>query len=254
MKLRVLGASGAELPGKHSPAFLIDNELLLDAGTIGAVLNEDEQYAIRHILISHAHLDHIKSIPSLADNIVMKNMDHTVLIQSIEPVIKALMDHLLNDLIWPDFTKIPTEENPVYKINTIEVEHPFEVNGYTVTAYNVNHTIPAIGYVIEDSEGRRLLYTGDTGSTDDIWRATSKPIHAAIIEVSMPNSMEEMAVMTKHLTASLLAKEVRKMDNVPQMIYITHPKPQYLDTIIKEINELGLKGVRLLEDGEEFNI
>ncbi len=41
MKLRVLGSAGAEFPHFHPPAFLIDEALLLDAGTIGAVLSED---------------------------------------------------------------------------------------------------------------------------------------------------------------------------------------------------------------------
>ena len=254
MKLRILGASGAEFPGKNPPGFLLDDSVLLDAGTIGAVLNEKEQYAIRHILLTHAHLDHIRSIPSLADNIILKNKDHTVLVQGIEPVLAALKDNLLNDVVWPDFTKIPSEDDAVLRLVPITVGKPFAVDSYSVTAYTVNHSVPAVGFVVENSEGRRLLYTGDTGPTDEIWGSTSKTIHAAIIEVSMPDSMEEMAIMTGHLTAGLLGKEISKMKNVPEKIYITHPKPQYIDTIMKEIAGLGLDHASLLVGGEVLEI
>jgi len=254
MKLRILGASGAEFPGQNPPGFLLDDSVLLDAGTIGAVLDEKEQYAIRHILLTHAHLDHIRGIPSLADNIILKNKDHTVIIHGIESVLFALMDNLLNDVVWPDFTKIPSEDDPVLRVSPITVGKPFRVNSYSVTAYTVNHSVPAVGFVVENSEGRRLLYTGDTGPTDEIWEATNKTIHAAIIEVSMPDSMEEMAIMTGHLTARLLGIEISKMKNIPEKIYITHPKPQYIDTIMGEIAALGLDHVSLLEGGEVLEI
>lgn len=61
MKIRVLNASGSELPGhKNSPAFLVDDFLLLDAGTISLSLDRDAQCRISHIFLTHAHLDHIK--------------------------------------------------------------------------------------------------------------------------------------------------------------------------------------------------
>ncbi len=56
----ILGSAGAEFPDFRPPAFLIDDSLLLDAGTIGSVLTEDEQWSIRNIFITHAHLDHIR--------------------------------------------------------------------------------------------------------------------------------------------------------------------------------------------------
>ena len=254
MRLKVLGSSGAEVPGKKTPGFLVDDALLLDAGTIGAVLTEDEQWAIENILLTHAHLDHIKGIPFLADNIILKGPGHQVKIRSIASILKALKDNLLNNVIWPDFTAIPDRENAVLALEAIEQLKEYEINGYRVTAYEVNHSVPAVGYVVEDAAGKRLLYTGDTGPTELIWAENNRQRHAAIIEVSMPNSMRDMAIMTGHLTSELLSVELKKMKTVPDRILVTHPKPQYIDTILKELKSVGHDNIELLKDGEVYEI
>ena len=254
MRLRVLGSSGAEFPGFNPPAFLIDDSLLLDAGTIGAVLGEAAQWKIRHILITHAHLDHIRGIPFLADNIIIKNKKHSVTVSGIPQVLDTLKKSLFNGRVWPDFTVIPSVEGAVLKLHSVRPERPFRINSYTITAYKVTHSVPAAGYVIENSAGRRLLYTGDTGPTGRIWRAMSRAVHAAVIEVSMPNRMKEMAVLTGHLTAGLLKEELKKMMCLPERILITHPKPQYLAQIKKEVAALGMKNISILRDGEIYRI
>lgn len=259
MKLRILGSAGAEFPDFRPPAFLIDDGLLLDAGTIGAVLTEDEQWGIRNIFITHAHLDHIRSIPALADNIIIKNLSHLVEVYAPESVIEALQNHLFNGLIWPDFTKLPTPEAPVIRFNTINPLEPMKVNGetapeggYLITAIPVHHTVPAVGYLVEH-DGRRLVYTGDTGPTDRIWSYASGA-DALIVEVSFPNTQESLALLTQHLCCSLLEKELAKISVLPKRILITHPKPQYYDQIKHEIATLGLKQVELLRDGTIYDI
>jgi len=255
MKVKVLGFSGAEFPGFHPPGFLINGSLLLDAGTIGASLSENAQWKIRHIIITHAHLDHIKGIPFLADNIIIKNKRHDVTVIGIAPVLKTLKNNLLNNKVWPDFTVIPSPRNAVLKFVEIKPGRAIKVNGYKVTAYRVNHAVPASGYVVEDRKGKRLLYTGDTGPTSTIWeKACSVKIHRAIIEVSFPNKMEAMAIETGHLTPKLLRKEIDKMKIIPDEILITHPKPQHIKTIRAEIRKLRMPNIRLLKDGEVINI
>jgi ribonuclease BN (tRNA processing enzyme) len=254
MRLRVLGSSGAEFPGKETPGFLVDGSLLLDAGTIGAVLSEDEQWAIREILLTHAHLDHIKGIPFLADNIILKGSGRQVRIRSIEPVLRTLKDNLLNGAIWPDFTAIPEPDNAVLVLENIDSLKEYVIDGYRVTAYEVNHSVAAVGYVVEGPDGKRLLYTGDTGPTESIWAACHRRTHAAIIEVSMPGSMEEMAIKTGHLTAGLLKAELGKMKVLPDRILVTHPKPQYVSAIMEELGEVGHGNIELLRDGEVYEI
>jgi ribonuclease BN (tRNA processing enzyme) len=252
MKLRVLGSAGAEFPNFRPPAFLIDDHLLLDAGTIGAVLTEEEQANLQHLFITHSHLDHIRGIPALADNIIIKNLQHTVSVYSIPDVVSAMQNHLFNNVIWPDFTAIPDTDNPVISFKTLDIDREYSVTGYSIRAIPVNHTVPAVGYRVCQG-GTTLLYSGDTGPTDEIWKYAND-IDVLIVEVSFPNSMESLALLTKHLTCSLLRTELDKITTLPKRIFVTHPKPQYVDIISSEIEALGLKGIELLHDGAVFEI
>ncbi len=252
MKLRVLGSAGAEFPHFHPPGFLIDEALLLDAGTIGAVLSEDEQWAIRHILVTHSHLDHIRGIPVLADNILIKNLGHRVRIAGTREVLAALKTHLLNDIIWPDFARLPSPEEPVIAYLELEPERTTDIGGYTVTTCRVDHSVPAVGYILR-REGKGILYTGDTGPTEAIWQHATG-LSALIVEASFPNAMEGTAQLTGHLTPRLLGRELKKVAKLPPRILITHPKPQYYDTIGAELEALGIPGLRLLRDGDVYEL
>ena len=251
MRIQVLGCSGAELPNKNMTGFLIDGNLLLDAGTIGEALPKSAQWKIRNILVTHPHLDHIKAVPFFLDNIVTAERDQHVTLYSDPRVIKALKQHLFNGLIWPDFTKIPSPDNGLLTLQEISIEKPFGVDSYEVTAYKVNHTTPAIGYLVENSEGKKLVYTGDTGPTEPIWKALNNgPIHGLIVEVSFHNGFTDRALVSGHLTPELLGEELAKVETLPERIFITHSKPGHKDIIGDELAELGLDNIELLEDGQ----
>lgn len=249
MKLRVLGCAGAEFPHFHPSAFLVDDSLLLDAGTIGAVLSEHEQWAIKQIFITHAHLDHIRGIPMLADNIVIKELNKHLSIYGMAETIDSLSTHLLNDVIWPDFSKIPPDR-PVIQYQRIVPEVEMEIGDYRVTAIEVNHTVPAVGYLVRKGN-KAIMYTGDTGPTERLWSFT-KGLSALIVEVSFPNEMEKLALLTRHLTPALLATELAKLKELPPRILITHPKPQHYDKIASELDDLANDRIELLRDGNVY--
>jgi ribonuclease BN (tRNA processing enzyme) len=251
MQLRVLGCSGAEFPGHHPSAFLLDGSLLLDAGTVGAVLSEEEQWRIRDILITHPHLDHICGIPLLADNLVIKGLTAGVNLVGTREVLDALRAHLLNGVIWPDFTRIPSPEAPVLSCSEIVAETPFPLGDFSVTAFPVHHTVPAVGYRVTKG-ATTLLYTGDTGPTQRIWEAAGD-ISALLVEVSLPNEMERLALLTGHLTPALLLQELEKIGKVPPRVLITHLKPQYHDRIKSEL-EAGGTRFELLRDGAVYEL
>jgi ribonuclease BN (tRNA processing enzyme) len=254
LKVKVLGCSAAELPDANLSSFLVDTKLLLDAGTIGEVLDESEQWKIRNVLITHSHLDHIKDLPFLADNISINNRLHGVNVISTAPVNRALKKNIFNGIIWPDFTKIPNAKKPIITLKNISTKKMFIVDGYKITAYEVNHTVPSIGYMIEDKKGKRLLYIGDTGPSDMIWKALMKKVHGLIIEVSLPNRFKRMALDAGHLTPDLLACELEKIKILPEKIFITHCKPRYRDKIKKELKMLNIHNIRILRDGALLEI
>jgi cAMP phosphodiesterase len=255
MKIKIIGCSGAEFPGHNSPSFLLDDEIAFDAGSITDSLTEKAQMKIKHIFITHAHLDHIKSIPFLADNIIVGNMNHRVTILSIPPVIKTIKKHLFNSTMWPDFTVIPHPDDAVLKLVKLKYNIPVELNGYTVTPHRVNHTVPSTGYLVEDVKKKRIFYTGDTGPTAGTWRKLGDiAINCLIIDVSFPNSMESLAVQTGHLTPNLLKEELAYFRHLPEQICITHPKPQHLKTIRSELNRLHIKNLILLKEGDIIRV
>ena len=254
MKIKVIGCSGAELPGHHTPAFLLNEDILFDAGSFTNVLNEKEQLKIKNIFITHAHLDHLRGIPFLADNIIMRNMNQRVNVFSIAPVLRTIKRHLFNSSIWPDFTIIPHPDNPILNLIKLRVGKPIEVSNYVITPYAVNHVVPAVGYLVED-RSRTLFYTGDMAPSNMTWQNIGKKkIHCLIIDVSFPNNMEETAIRSGHLTSNLLEKELMKMHCKPGKICITHVKPQYLKQIRNELEGLKIKNLLLLRAGDTIRI
>jgi cAMP phosphodiesterase len=250
MIIKVLGASGSELPGQNSPCFLLDNHTTLDAGSITNVLNETDQYKINDIFLTHSHLDHIKAIPFISENIAISNTPHNINIYSIGPVIKLLKDHLLNNFIWPDFTAIPTIHNSIIKLIDLTIEKPVIIKDFSVTPFKVNHSIPSVGYLIITNDNKRIFYTGDTGPNNSVWNKIGEiPLDCLIIEVSFPSEMEKLAIITGHLTPKLLSIELSKIKSPPKNIFITHIKQQYHDQIRTELNKLDIYNLNILHDG-----
>ena len=196
MKIRVLGCSGARFPKHHFSSFLIDRKFLFDAGSVTGVLGEKDQLKIKSIFVTHAHLDHINGIPFLADNILIGNKQGRVDIFSVPPVIKAIKESLLNDVVWPDFTKIPRGLGSILRLNKLKPGEPVRMEGHCITPIKVNHAVPAVGYLVETPEKRRLFYSGDTGPTDKTWKKIPAKIDCLILDVTFPNKMTKEAVRT----------------------------------------------------------
>ena len=246
MEIRVLGCHGAEMPGYRTTCFMINETTLVDAGSITSVLELGEQKAIKDILVTHSHLDHIKDIPLFADNIVGTLESHVNVISSKE-VISVLKNHLFNNIIWPDFSRIPTPEKPV--INFIEIEPgiPFKVNGLTVLAVEVNHPVPTLGYILSDDDGSMAIL-GDTGPTTEIWKTIgeTKNMKGVFIETSFPNSMGDLAELSGHLTPDMLEKEIAKLNGSKIPVYVYHMKPNFLGTLESEISDLKNESISML--------
>ncbi len=255
MKIKVLGCSGAEYPGHRPPSFLLNGKILFDTGSLTNILDVKGQLRIKHIFVTHSHLDHIIGIPFLADNLIFRKKRHRVNIFSTPPVIKVIRKSLLDGSIWPDFTVIPNSHEGILNLLELKPGQSIEIDDLSVTPYLVKHSVPATGYLVEDKKKRRFFYTGDTGPTDSTWlNLRGIQIHSLLIEVSFPSRMEDIALRTGHLTPRLLKKELLKIKPHPERIFIIHIKPPYSKTVTAELQKLNIKNLRLLKDGQTIQI
>lgn len=252
MKIRVLGCYGTELSGYNATSFLVNETILVDAGTIASALTMEEQLKIRSILLSHSHFDHIKGLFFLADNLI-ERFSATVNIYSTSGILDILKIHYFNNLLSPDFTAIPDKKNPVMRFNPIVPGEGFEVNGLMVHAFKANHVVESVGYKLQDGNGA-ILYSGDTGATPWMWKEAreQKGLKAIFVETSFPNRLGELARLTGHLTPSMLEEELQKIGDLDVPIFIFHMKPQYLDTLTTEIAGLNHPNISILKQGDEF--
>ncbi len=252
MKVRVLGCFGSRLPGRFTSGLLIDQHLLLDAGTIASSMPLEEQLQIDDILLTHAHLDHIVDLAFLADN-VMSQRKKPIRIWAPEPILDALRQHLFNDFVWPDFTKIPTPESPIVSLNSLPEDGPVEVGGYTIHYTRTNHTVYTVGYCLSSKRGS-LFYSGDTSTTEGLWEMAGRctDLKIAFIETSFPNRLEWLAEVSGHLTPAMLKVELEKFGKRDVPIKIFHMKPQFLEDLQTELAALNDKRLQVLDGGEIF--
>ena len=117
MELRVLGCSGGEAEGYRLTGLLVNGVLAIDAGSLTQALSVREQAGIRQIFISHSH--HICSLPFFTKNIYGHN-DVPVEIRALPETLAALRRHLFNDELWPDFSVIPSPDNPIFRYSEIK--------------------------------------------------------------------------------------------------------------------------------------
>lgn len=263
MKIKVLGCYGAEgiytdPSGREvnykTSGFLVNGSMMIDAGTIATSLNLSDLTRIQHILLSHIHFDHIKGLPFLADSL-FGNTKRSVHIHSIDEVLEGLHRHLLNDQVWPDFTKLPDLESPIFRFAKMREEREEGVGELKVTAVRVNHTVPTVGFLIRDGE-RALLYSGDTHETKRIWEVAAKQtkLSAVFIETSFPNDLHQVAQDSGHLTPRLLGQEFSKIGRPDIPLYVYHMKPRYSEQLEQEIRALKIANITFLKDGQTMTI
>src|SRR5208283_5784260 len=118
MKLKILGCSGGIGRDLRTTSMLLDDDVLIDAGTGVGDLSIDQLKRIDHIFLTHSHLDHVNSIPFLVDTVGWLR-SKPITVHAIEPTIKILRDHLFNWKLWPDFAEIPDAHQPFLRYKTI---------------------------------------------------------------------------------------------------------------------------------------
>jgi ribonuclease BN (tRNA processing enzyme) len=254
VRIRILGCSGGELPRHRTTCFLVDGRLAIDAGALTASLPLEELLAIDDILLPHAHLDHVKDVPLLADLLVGRRR-RPVRVHASPGCARTLRDSLFNGRLWPDFTRIPDPRRPVLRILPFTPGKPFRIGRYAVRPVKVRHPVESVGFVVSDGRGA-FAVSGDTGPTRGLWREVNaaKGLGALLVELSFPTALQRIADLSGHLTPRTLAGELAKLDRNGYPVYLYHLKPAYAADIEREVAALGIPGVRVLAAGDELRV
>ena len=237
MRVEILGCSGG-IGGtsRRTTSLLIDDDVLIDAGTGVTDLPLQALKAVDHVFISHAHLDHIACLPFIVDSVgEMRNTPLTM--HATQETQDTIRKHIFNGLIWPDFSVIPSPENPYLCFNTLEVGRSVVIKNRSITALPANHTVAAVGFQIDNlHNGGTLVFSGDTTTCPPMWEAINSiaDLRYLLIENTFPNSQRELAIHTKHFYSSLLLAELRRLRVNPEIL-ITNAKPAMFAQIEKEL-------------------
>ena len=255
MKIRVLGCHGSQLPHHNTTSFFLEKSILVDAGTVTTVLSLEEQLRIDYVFVTHAHLDHVRDITFLVDNLYYAKRERPLTVCSSRGIIENLHRHLFNNVIWPDFSKIPSTKAPLIKFEILAPGRKKILGDWQVRAIGVHHTVETIGFMME-SKGKAVLFLGDTGPTDGVWKVARrmKGLKAVFIETSLPSSMQGIADKTGHLTPVTLMGELKKLKDAKPKIYLYHMKPRYAEAIRREVTAIQDRKIHIIEDGQAIRI
>ena len=231
--------------------YLINDTVALDAGSLGFYGTPEEQVRIKHVLISHSHIDHIASLPIFLEN-AFEHGPECVTIYGSDAVLDCLRRDMFNDCIWPDLVKLSKSHDPFLKLELLKPRQPLELDGLRVTPVPVNHAVPTMGFLVEDSAAA-VAISSDTGPTEEFWvRASAAPnLKAVFLEASFPDALTELAEVSLHLTPALFAREVRKLKQ-PARILAMHIKSRFREQVIRELLALGLSNLEISEPGKVY--
>lgn len=252
MKLRVLGCSGGIGNGRRTTSMLVDDSILIDAGTGVGDLAVDAMCRIRHIFFTHSHLDHLACMPFLADTVYARHDGHVELCGLAE-TLDAIRTCVLNWTIWPDFAELPADA-PLLRYRPLQGGDRVVIGDLTITVIPVAHSVPAVGYLVDDGRSA-FAFSGDTTTNTTFWDALNAHprLDLLLVEVGFPDSQQRLAKVSGHYTPGLLAEDLVRLRHRPA-VYISHMKPGREDQILKECQR-RLPGYDLapLTDGELFD-
>jgi len=236
MEIRVLGCSGGVGVDLRTTTLLIDQDILIDAGTGVGDLSMDEMLQIRHIFVTHSHLDHIACIPLLVDTL-FDQLKTPITVYAQKVTIDALKNHIFNNVIWPDFSRLPDPEHAVMRFEIMQPGEVISIAERQIEMINVNHIVPGVGYRVENALGV-FAFSGDTTTNDSFWKSLNKQdkLDVLIVETAFVNADIDLCRRAGHYCANLLAEDLAKLRHKPK-VYISHNKPGSEQQILAECEQ-----------------
>jgi len=241
--------------GLRTTSILIDQDILIDCGTGIGDLSMPEMLKIKHVFLTHSHIDHTVSLPLLIDTL-FGEVDHQLTVHGSQETIDAVRTHIFNWVMWPDFSEIPSKENPSLVFKIIEPSVAVQMDGRSFLPVPVNHVVPTVGYVVKSDEGGVFAFSGDTMENDTLWPVLNsyEKIDVFVVETAFDDGLEELAAMAGHYSPSALARDIKKLKH-DCSIWITHLKPGHEEKIFQQLTDsMPDRRVYRLLGNEHFEI
>ena len=255
MRIRILGCSGGIGAGSLTSAMLIDDDVLIDAGTgIGDLALEDLD-SIRHVFLPHAHLDHVAGLPMLVDRVFDENVARPITVYAREETLSAIQEHLFNGVIWPDFAKLPSAEKPMLRYRVCSPGDTIQIEHRDFHAVDVMHSVPSLGYTVQNSGGA-FAVSGDTKTNETLWPVLNAcdDLKVLVIEVSFPDKMESLATESGHYCPRTLARDLERLQHNPD-IWLTGMKPGEEDAILEQVTRaVPDRNIQMLSRGTVLTV
>ena len=255
MRIRILGCSGGIGAGSRTSAMLIDNDVLIDAGTGIGDLELADLDSIRHVFLTHAHLDHVAGLPMLVDRVFDENFETPLTVYAREETLRAIQEHLFNGVIWPDFAKLPSAEKPMLRYEVCSPGDTVRIDERDFYAVDVMHSVPSLGYTVQNSGGA-FAVSGDTKSNETLWPVLNAcdDLRMLVIEVSFPDEMERLAAESGHYCPRTLTRDLERLRHSPD-IWLTGMKPGEEAAILEQVTKAAPeRNIRMLSRGTVLTV
>ena len=252
MQIKILGWAGGIGANLRTTSFLLDDDLLIDAGTGLGDLPLNQMTGIRHIFLTHSHMDHIVGLPLLADSMYGVH-DEPIMVHAQEKTIEALKEHIFNWVIWPDFSELPTRENPSINFKVMKPGDKITIRSREIEMIPVNHTVPGVAYCVSTKRAV-VAFSGDTTTTDRLWEVLNgyENIDLFFVESAFSDADIEISKISKHYCPKLLGEDIKKLRHRPD-VWLTHFKPGEEDLIYQQcVEAMPDFNVHHLKGGEVF--
>lgn len=253
MRIELLPSSLAAGDGQFLTTYLVDETVAIDAGSLGLLADLGRQRRVRHIFITHEHLDHVATLPIFLENVYEPGPDSPEVL-ALHEVLACLRTDVFNGRIWPDFFALSTPEAAFVAATELQPFRPVARAGLTITPVPVSHGVATLGLVVEDGRSA-VAFPSDTGPTEALWRhlATVPNLRAVFLEATFPAALAGLAQETAHLCTATFAAELAKLSRDIRWI-VVHRKPRYAAEIAREIAALGLPNVELVQPGHVYDV
>jgi cAMP phosphodiesterase len=244
---------GHATPEQRLTCFLVDECVAIDAGSIAIALTSEQRQNVRDVIVTHPHMDHIASLPIFIDDLY-PILREPVKVYATEEVIELLERDVFNWNVYPRFSELKNEHGPVMEYVPMPTLKEFQVAHLRVIAIPVNHIVPTVGLIVADSKST-VAFSSDTAETDDFWSVVNKTpkLSALFIEASFPNSMSELAEVSRHFTPASMNADLKKMSHNGIDILAVHIKPAYREQVIDELRALKIPNLEVMEPGRTYS-